>query len=132
MLTMAYEHLLQRIRDRLPETTIYVMAYYPANDRDVEIPPMFMKMIRSRMEKLSDANAAVEKLCDKPEEALTDCSSILPPGQVFDDRRADVSIGTPRSEIDSLFQHSAASHTEDVLPCVIKACVYRIVSVIGA
>lgn len=65
MLTMAYEHLLLRIRDRLPETTIYVMAYYPANDRDIEIPPMFMKLISSRMEKLSDANAAVEKLCEK-------------------------------------------------------------------
>ncbi len=65
MLIGRYEHLLRRIKNRLPETAVYVMAFYPANGRDVEVPAFLKSLISSRIEKLSAANVAVEKLCEK-------------------------------------------------------------------
>ena len=65
LLIERYEHLLRRIQDRLPEARIYVMAFYPANGRDVEVPDFIRDLLDSRMTKLSPANAALEKLCEK-------------------------------------------------------------------
>ena len=57
-----YEHLLKRIRERLPEADIYVMAYYPANNRDLPVPEVIREMMESRIRKLAAANEEVEKL----------------------------------------------------------------------
>ena len=60
-----YEHLLRRIMERLPETEIFVMAYYPANNRDLPVPEMVREMMESRIRKLSSANREVERLAER-------------------------------------------------------------------
>lgn len=65
LLIERYEHLLKRIRERLPETDIYVMAYYPANNRDLPVPEVIREMMESRIRKLKEANREVEKLADR-------------------------------------------------------------------
>lgn len=65
MMIKKYEHLLRRIKERLPETHIYAMAFYPANARDIDIPEVVRPFAEARIKKLPAANAAVKKLCEK-------------------------------------------------------------------
>lgn len=67
MLIERYEHLLGRIMKRLPETRIFVMAYYPANNRDVPVPEAMRDLMESRIRKLQDANREVEKMAARLE-----------------------------------------------------------------
>ncbi len=61
-----YEHILNRIRKQLPQTKIYVMAYYPGNenyDFGNEGAREWLKL-RSN-EKINKANAELEKLAQR-------------------------------------------------------------------
>ena len=60
-----YEHLLLRIKDRLPDTKIYMMAYYPANNRDFTVPEVIRELMESRVRKIESANQEVRKLAEK-------------------------------------------------------------------
>lgn len=65
-----YKKILTQIKERLPETEVYLMAYYPVNDVDMKdkLPQTEWadKMFVNRNnENLPIANAAVEMLADK-------------------------------------------------------------------
>lgn len=65
-----YEKILIQIKERLPETEVYMMAYYPVNDTDMQdkLPKTEWadKMFVNRNnQNLPIANAAVEKLAEK-------------------------------------------------------------------
>lgn len=84
ILIQRYDHLLRRIRERLPEAVIYVMAYYPANNRDFSAPDEFREKMNSRIEKLNRANQEIEKLSERlcvqfinVNEGLTDETGLL-------------------------------------------------------
>ena len=61
-----YESILQQIRERLPETEVYVMAYYPVKD---DIPGNNMvaeHMLKVRTnENLNQVNLELKKLAEK-------------------------------------------------------------------
>lgn len=60
-----YEHLLGRITDTLPNTKIYLMAYYPVNPEAAEAPHM-QEMLKIRTnERIRHANDEVKKLAEK-------------------------------------------------------------------
>lgn len=65
LLIERYEHLLKRIKEGLPEADIYVMAYYPANNRDLPVPDEIRPMLESRVRKIAEANIEVEKLAER-------------------------------------------------------------------
>lgn len=65
-----YQRILLQIKERLPETEVYLMAYYPVNDVDMadKLPKTEWadKMFVNRNnENLPIANAAVETMADK-------------------------------------------------------------------
>lgn len=62
-----YEKVLTQIQDRLPETKVYLMAYYPVNDVDkVPVDEWGKKMFVTRNnENISIANDAVKELAAK-------------------------------------------------------------------
>ena len=59
-----YRKVLTQIKERLPETTVYMMAYYPVNVQVASKQPWpdADKAARLRLERLAQANRAVEKL----------------------------------------------------------------------
>ncbi len=62
-----YEKILKQIKERLPETKVYMMAYYPVKE-DVSIPdgPWGETMFKNRNNtNIPIANEAVKKLADK-------------------------------------------------------------------
>lgn len=62
-----YERIITLIRERLPETEINMMAYYPVNETD-KLPEgeEGSRLFRTRTnENLKTANAAAEKLAEK-------------------------------------------------------------------
>lgn len=62
-----YEKIIRKIREKLPETHIYMMAYYPVNETD-KMPDVNMRniMFANRTnENICIANEAVEKLAEK-------------------------------------------------------------------
>lgn len=62
-----YEKILMQIKERLPETEVYLMAYYPVNETD-KIPEgeWGKHMFDTRNnENIKIANAAVEQLAEK-------------------------------------------------------------------
>ena len=62
-----YENILCQIKERLPEAEVFVMAYYPVNEVDVDIDENLRKfffMTRTN-ENINIANQAVEKLAEK-------------------------------------------------------------------
>lgn len=66
MLIENYEKVLRQIKERLPETKVYLMAYYPVNELAARTDwPGAKEMLDSRKSKLSGANQAVEQLAAK-------------------------------------------------------------------
>ncbi len=62
-----YEKILTRIRERLPQAEIYMMAYYPVNETD-KLPDTEwarMMFVTRTNENIRLANEAVEKLAEK-------------------------------------------------------------------
>lgn len=57
-----YGMILTKIRERLPETEIYLMAYYPVNELAADNPRMQEVFKQRTNAKLLSANKAVEKL----------------------------------------------------------------------
>ncbi len=62
-----YERIITLIRERLPETEITMMAYYPVNETDKLPDEEWAKtmFVTRTNENLNIANAAVEKLAEK-------------------------------------------------------------------
>ena len=62
-----YEKILTRIRERLPQAEIYMMAYYPVNETDKLPDTEWAKMmfVTRTNENIRLANEAVEKLAEK-------------------------------------------------------------------
>ncbi|WP_455616956.1 GDSL-type esterase/lipase family protein [Eisenbergiella sp.] len=62
-----YEKILTQIKERLPETQVYMMAYYPVNESDKKPDTAWaaQMFVNRNNENLPVANAAVEKLADK-------------------------------------------------------------------
>ncbi|MCC8151888.1 MAG: GDSL-type esterase/lipase family protein [Lachnospiraceae bacterium] len=62
-----YEEILTRIKECLPETEVYLMAYYPVNETDKPVAGEWAKtMFANRNnQNLPKANAAVEQLAGK-------------------------------------------------------------------
>lgn len=59
-----YRKVLEQIKKRLPETKVYMMAYYPASVKGASHSqwPDAAKTARRRLDMLEDANKAVEEL----------------------------------------------------------------------
>ena len=57
-----YEKILQQIKERLPDTKVFVMAFYPVCTKGRENEPVF---INRNNKNLLTANEAVWKLCEK-------------------------------------------------------------------
>lgn len=63
-----YEKILKSIRDALPDTKVYVMAYYPVNDAYVDENPVAKSMLEVRTnENLNLINRKLEELAEKYE-----------------------------------------------------------------
>lgn len=62
-----YENILKQIKMRLPQTEVYVMAYYPVNEISDESRPEWVKhlFINRNNKTIPIANAALEKLAQK-------------------------------------------------------------------
>ena len=62
-----YRQVLTQIKERLPETEVFMMAYYPVNERvAARMPwPGADKAALLRKERLPEANAAVKKLAEE-------------------------------------------------------------------
>jgi len=62
-----YEQILAQIQSRLPETEVYVMAYYPVNEKDKVTEGEWGKtlFINRNNRNIPIANAAVKKLAEK-------------------------------------------------------------------
>lgn len=62
-----YEKILTQIKERLPETEVYMMAYYPVNEVDKVPEGEWGKMLFATRtnENIALANKEVEKLADK-------------------------------------------------------------------
>lgn len=62
-----YEKILTQIKERLPETEVYMMAYYPVNETDKIPDTKWAKymFVNRNNKNLPIANAAVEKLAEK-------------------------------------------------------------------
>ncbi|WP_022762933.1 MULTISPECIES: GDSL-type esterase/lipase family protein [unclassified Butyrivibrio] len=67
MLIADYRSVLSGIRKRLPETKVYLMAYYPVNVTVAARQPWpdADKAARLRLERLEKANAAVKELAEE-------------------------------------------------------------------
>lgn len=60
-----YEEILQRIKEKLPQTKLYLLAYYPVNP-DVAKDPGLKECFRWRTnERIRDASTGVQKLARK-------------------------------------------------------------------
>lgn len=59
-----YREVLNNIKKRLPDAEVFMMAYYPVNDAATanEAWPGALKAVQLRMERLDEANKAVEEL----------------------------------------------------------------------
>ncbi len=59
-----YREVLNNIKKRLPDAEVFMMAYYPVNDAVAanEAWPGALKAVQLRMERLDEANKAVEEL----------------------------------------------------------------------
>ncbi|MCD8148119.1 MAG: GDSL-type esterase/lipase family protein [Clostridiales bacterium] len=62
-----YEKILTQMKERLPETEVYMMAYYPVNETDRLAPGEWAKtmFVNRNNQNLPKANAAVEQLAAK-------------------------------------------------------------------
>lgn len=62
-----YEKILTQIKERLPETEVYMMAYYPVNETDKAPKTEWAKtmFVNRNNQNLPVANAAVKKLAEK-------------------------------------------------------------------
>lgn len=61
-----YEKILKIIQTSLPDTQVYVMAYYPVNDAYVEENPMAKSMLEVRTnENIALVNQKLEELAEK-------------------------------------------------------------------
>lgn len=62
-----YEKILTQIKERLPETEVYMMAYYPVNETDKVPETEWAKtmFVNRNNQNLPVANAAVRKLAEK-------------------------------------------------------------------
>ena len=67
MLIEKYEKILTQIKERLPETEVYMMAYYPVNEVDKVPEGEWGKTLFATRtnENIALANKEVEKLADK-------------------------------------------------------------------
>ncbi len=60
-----YEKVLNKITDKLPDTKIYLMAYYPVNPTDVQMPHM-AEMLKVRTnERIDSANKKIREMAEK-------------------------------------------------------------------
>ncbi len=61
-----YETILRTVRDALPGTIVYIMAFYPANLHMPNRTPMQEEMLRLRTkENLNECNCRLEKLAEQ-------------------------------------------------------------------
>ena len=74
-----YEELIKEIRERLPDTTVYIMAYYPANVRDdFHVSYECIMAVKNRTEENINAmNAMLEKMAKKTGCIYVDANSGL-------------------------------------------------------
>lgn len=65
--TSDYERILDLIKEKLPNATVYMMAYYPINEKVASVQPWpgAADAARLRKERLSKANEIVHSLADK-------------------------------------------------------------------
>lgn len=75
-LLACYRKILLAIRERLPETRIYTMAYYPGNAEAAERDPYIKKILTRRTnEKIASANAAVRTLSEELGITFINCNA---------------------------------------------------------
>ncbi len=77
LLIERYGVILQKIRDRLPDTKIYLMAYYPVNEMAAKNEYMKSIFAYRTNEKLLHANKAVEQLAAEYRAEYIDVNSGL-------------------------------------------------------
>jgi lysophospholipase L1-like esterase len=68
MLIADYTKVLQQIKERLPQCSVYLMAYYPVNvekAKEIKAWPEAEQAAKLRLERLPEANRAVEELAHK-------------------------------------------------------------------
>ena len=67
MLVADYRAVLTQIKEKLPETKVYLMAYYPVNVKVAARQPWpdADKAAKLRLERLDKANAAVKELAEE-------------------------------------------------------------------
>lgn len=70
-----YEDILKRIKERLPETKIFLLAYYPVNP-DAATNPFMKEIFKYRTnERIRSASAGVHALADKYGAAFLDLNA---------------------------------------------------------
>ncbi len=72
-----YEKILQQIKERLPDTKVFVMAFYPVCTKGRENEPVF---INRNNKNLLTANEAVRKLSEKMRYCYIDVNNVLTDG----------------------------------------------------
>ena len=72
-----YEKILQQIKERLPDTKVFVMAFYPVCTKGRENEPVF---INRNNKNLLTANEAVWKLSEKMRYCYIDVNNVLTDG----------------------------------------------------
>ena len=60
-----YEEILQKIKERLPETKLYLLAYYPVNPTVAEDPGLIECFRWRTNERIREASAGVQELAQK-------------------------------------------------------------------
>ena len=75
-LLACYRKILLAIRERLPETRIYIMAYFPGNAEAAEKDPYIKKILAWRTnEKIQSVNAALRKLSEELSITFINCNA---------------------------------------------------------
>ena len=72
-----YDDILGQITEKLPNTKIYVMAYYPVNREAANNPWMEMTLSIRTNERISITNESVKKLADKYKAKYIDINNNL-------------------------------------------------------
>ena len=71
-----YREILDRIKERLPEAKIFMMAYYPVNPEVAENIPFMKEALKVRTNaRVNAANAAVAKLAEEIGATFIDCNA---------------------------------------------------------
>ena len=72
-----YEKILQAIRNRLPDTKMYLLAFYPVNPTVTTIPYMQQVFCYRTNDRIHEASSAVKALADQYGAQFLDCNREL-------------------------------------------------------